>query len=129
MVRLVRSRNIEVRKAGRNTAPARALRRAATPWKGALHECYDEALLIHQKKLLLEKWRSFGEDAIADYLEQTKFNRRFSRCHSVPGEATDTCSLEAFHGKTLKAAGGFESLEGLGSGIQHSLRIMARISL
>ena len=95
---------------------------------GFLHESYDIDLLEHQKRLTLAKWRGWNEDAIASYLESTKFNRRFSRCHSVPGVATDTCSLEAFHGKTLKAMGGFESLEGLGTGMEHSITVMSRVS-
>jgi hypothetical protein len=69
-----------------------------------IHESYDTDLRDMQVDKTTAKWLKRGEHELVQYLVDTKFNRRFSRCDGEPGEQTDTCSLEAFHGKTLKGS-------------------------
>ena len=93
-----------------------------------IHECYDRDLKVHQMRMTYEKWVGLNEKPLADYLRDSKFNRCFSHCDRPLGVATNTCALEAAHGKTLKSAGAFDSIEGLGTVMERTCEVLIMIS-
>ena len=92
-----------------------------------LHELSVKALKPKLIQFFIDKWTERGENELLEYMKKEFLTRNFSRCDGEPGEATDTCTLEAIN-RVLKRENYFNSVESAASVVERAPSVGELIS-